>query len=138
MHGVLALQRSVGNRATAAVLQRMRDVKSGTEVPLDGVATMELPQLADIVGRLHQGELTATDEELGQIRNRLLDIRQQRLDAEIAQLEREIKDLELDQEIEDLEADIARLEKEIADDEERAAPGAGAGAERLRRAHRSS
>ena len=97
----------------------MRDVKSGTEVPLDGVATMELPQLADIVGRLQQGELTATDEELGQIRNRLLDIRQQRLDAEIAQLEREIKDLELDQEIEDLEADIARLEKEIADDEER-------------------
>jgi len=119
VHGVLALQRSLGNRATAAVLQRMRDVKSGTEVPLDGVATMELPQLADIVGRLQQGELTATDEELGQIRNRLLDIRQQRLDAEIAQLEREIKELELDQEIEDLEADIARLEKEIADDEER-------------------
>ncbi len=97
----------------------MRDVKSGTEVPLNGVATMELPQLADIVGRLQQGELTATDEELGQIRNRLLDIRQQRLDSEIAQLEREIKELELEQEIEDLEADIARLEKEIADDEER-------------------
>ena len=51
---------------------------------VDGVATMELPQLAEIVGRLQLGELTATDEELGQIRNRLLDIRQQRLDAAIA------------------------------------------------------
>ena len=120
MHGVLALQRSLGNHATAAVLQRMKDVKSGTEVPLDDVGKMDISKLTELVGRLERGELTATEHERAQIRDRLLDIRQEAFAAEIAKLEpREIEELERQVEIEDLEAEIAQLEKGIADDEER-------------------
>jgi hypothetical protein len=109
---VLALQRTLGNHATTSLLQRMTDTQSGAEIPLDDLPTMEFEQLAGLVGRLGKGEVTATTEELTQIRNRLLEIRQIAIDAEIAKLEREIAELERQVEIDQLEDEIAELEKQ--------------------------
>jgi hypothetical protein len=97
------------------MVQRMKDAKSGEEVPLVGVKTTALEPLAEIVRRLKEGELTATPEEVEQIRNRLLEIRGELLDAEIRRLEAEIRQLEM----EELEDEIAELEREIKEDEER-------------------